>query len=155
MSLEFQIGPLESEKVIIGYLKSEKIGSLQIHSGYLTFSLKKPWDKGSHRPNSDESAPLTRNWRSSPCWHLCPTGTLDSSIYSQPAHVSCSTLSSLQQLPVLQEQHNPFTVEDMNLQSEASRTRNLLGKMASPRDFEKLWQTSVNDAFPHFHEILE
>jgi len=28
-SLEFQIGSLESEKIIIGYLKSEKIGSLE------------------------------------------------------------------------------------------------------------------------------
>jgi len=26
----------------MGSLKSEKIGSLQIHTGYLTFSLKKP-----------------------------------------------------------------------------------------------------------------
>ena len=42
-SLENQIGSLESEKIIIGALKSEKIGSLQIHTGYLTFSLKKPW----------------------------------------------------------------------------------------------------------------
>jgi len=39
-SLEF--GPLESEKIIIGFQKSEKIGSLQIYTGYLTFSLKKP-----------------------------------------------------------------------------------------------------------------
>jgi len=31
-SLEFQIGPLESEKIIIG--------SLQMHTGFLTFSLK-------------------------------------------------------------------------------------------------------------------
>jgi len=40
-SLEFQIGSLESEKNIIRLLKSEKIGSLQIHTGFLTFSLKK------------------------------------------------------------------------------------------------------------------
>jgi len=37
------------------------------------------------------------------------------SIYSQPAHVSCSALSSLQQLPVLQELDNPFTMEDVKL----------------------------------------
>jgi len=47
-SLEFQIGSLESQKIIIGSLKSDKIGSLeseknlQIHIGYLTFSLKTP-----------------------------------------------------------------------------------------------------------------
>jgi len=42
------MGSLESEKIIIGSLESEKIGplgseigSLQIHTGYLTFSLKK------------------------------------------------------------------------------------------------------------------
>jgi len=47
-SLEFQIGPLESEKIIIGSLKSEKIGSLESEksgpyksiTGFLTFSLK-------------------------------------------------------------------------------------------------------------------
>jgi len=37
------------------------------------------------------------------------------SIYSQPVHVSCSALSSLQQLPVLQELDNPFTMEDVKL----------------------------------------
>ena len=37
------------------------------------------------------------------------------SIYSQRAHVSCSALSSLQQLPVLQELDNPFTKEDVKL----------------------------------------
>jgi len=36
-----KIGSLESEKIIIGYVGSEKIGSLYIHTGYLTFSLKK------------------------------------------------------------------------------------------------------------------
>jgi len=41
-----QFGSLESEKIIIGFLKSEKIGFLQIHTGYgyhtgLTLSLKK------------------------------------------------------------------------------------------------------------------
>jgi len=40
-SLELKIGSLESEKVITGSLESEKIGSLQVHTGYLTFSLKK------------------------------------------------------------------------------------------------------------------
>ena len=48
-SLEFQIGSLASEKIIIGSLISEKIGALeseksgplQILTGYLTFSLKK------------------------------------------------------------------------------------------------------------------
>jgi len=32
---------LESEKIIIGSPESEKIGSLHVHTGYLTFSLKK------------------------------------------------------------------------------------------------------------------
>jgi len=36
-----------------------------------------------------------------------------SSIYSQLAHVSCLASSSLQQLPVLQELDNPFTMEDV------------------------------------------
>jgi len=34
-SLELKIRSLESEKIIIG--------SLQVHTGYLTFSLKKTW----------------------------------------------------------------------------------------------------------------
>ena len=37
------------------------------------------------------------------------------SIYSQPSHISCSALSNLQQLPVLQELDNPFTMEDVKL----------------------------------------
>jgi len=40
-SLEFQIRSLESEKIIIGSLESKKIGSMQVHTGYLPFSLKK------------------------------------------------------------------------------------------------------------------
>jgi len=47
-SLDFQIGSLESQKIIIRSLKSEnqvprirEIGSLQIHIWYLTFSFKK------------------------------------------------------------------------------------------------------------------
>ena len=44
-TLEFKIGSLESEKIIIGFLASEKIGSLQDHTGYLTFSLKKTCTK--------------------------------------------------------------------------------------------------------------
>jgi len=48
-SLEFEIGCLESEKIIIRSLESEKIGSLESeksgpytsNTGYLTFSLKK------------------------------------------------------------------------------------------------------------------
>jgi len=36
-----EIGSLESEKIIIGFLESEEIGSLQVHTGYLIFSLKK------------------------------------------------------------------------------------------------------------------
>jgi len=40
-SLELKIGSIESKKIIIGSLKSEKLGSLQVHTGYLTFSLKK------------------------------------------------------------------------------------------------------------------
>jgi len=39
-SVELRIGYLESKKVIIGSLESEKIVSLQVHTGYLTFSLK-------------------------------------------------------------------------------------------------------------------
>jgi len=47
-----KIGSLESAKIVIGSLESEKIGSLeleseigslQVHSRFLTFSLKKPW----------------------------------------------------------------------------------------------------------------
>jgi len=41
-SLELKTGPLESEKIIIGSLESEKIGSLHVRIGYLIFSLKKP-----------------------------------------------------------------------------------------------------------------
>jgi len=43
MSLELKIESLESGKIIIGSLESEKIGSLQVHTGYLTFSFKKNW----------------------------------------------------------------------------------------------------------------
>jgi len=35
-----RFGFSESEKIVIGFLESE-IGSLQVHTGYLTFSLKK------------------------------------------------------------------------------------------------------------------
>jgi len=35
-----RFGSLESEKIIIGSLQPEKIGSLQIRTGFLTFSLK-------------------------------------------------------------------------------------------------------------------
>ena len=45
-----KIGSLESAKIVIGSLESEKIGSLeseigslQVHSRFLTFSLKEPW----------------------------------------------------------------------------------------------------------------
>ena len=49
--LELKIGSLESEKINVGSLESEKIGSLesektgslQVHTGDLTFSLKKTW----------------------------------------------------------------------------------------------------------------
>jgi len=48
--LELKIGSLESEKITIGSLESEKsespesekIRCLQVHTGYLTFSLKNP-----------------------------------------------------------------------------------------------------------------
>ena len=40
-ALELKIGSLQSEKIIIGSLESREIGSLQVHTGYLTFSLKK------------------------------------------------------------------------------------------------------------------
>jgi len=36
-----KIGSLQTETIIIGFLESKKIGSLQVHIGYLTFSLKK------------------------------------------------------------------------------------------------------------------
>ena len=36
-------GSLEIGKIINGSLESEKIRSLQVHTRYLTFSLKKPW----------------------------------------------------------------------------------------------------------------
>ena len=49
-SLELKIGSLKSEKIIIGPLETKKIGSLeseigflQVHTRYLTVSLKKPW----------------------------------------------------------------------------------------------------------------
>jgi len=45
VSLELKIGSLESEKIIDGSLESEKIGSLQVHTGYLTFSLKKRYHR--------------------------------------------------------------------------------------------------------------
>jgi len=40
-SLELKIGSLDSDQIIIGSLESEKIGFLQVYTGYLTFSLKK------------------------------------------------------------------------------------------------------------------
>jgi len=40
VSIELKIGFLESEKIINGSLESEKIGSVQVHTGYLTISLK-------------------------------------------------------------------------------------------------------------------
>jgi len=36
-----RFGSLESDKIIIGSLESGKIGSLQVHTGYTIFSLKK------------------------------------------------------------------------------------------------------------------
>ena len=39
-SLELNIESLETEKIIIGSLESEKIGSLQVHTRFLTFALK-------------------------------------------------------------------------------------------------------------------
>jgi len=38
-SLELKIASLKSDKIIIEYLESEKIGSLQVHTRYLTSSL--------------------------------------------------------------------------------------------------------------------
>jgi len=38
---EFETPALESVKIIIGSLKSEKIWSLHVYTGYLIFSLKK------------------------------------------------------------------------------------------------------------------
>jgi len=60
-----------------------------------------------------------------------------SSIYSQPAHVRCSALSSLQQLPVLQELDNPFTMEDVKLAIRGIKNKKSPGQDCIPRDFEK------------------
>jgi len=40
-SLELKIGSVESDKIIIRSLETEKIGSLQVHTRHLTFSLQK------------------------------------------------------------------------------------------------------------------
>jgi len=61
-----------------------------------------------------------------------------SSIYSQQTLVSCSALSSLQLLPVLQELDNPFTMQDVKL-----AIRGLKNKKSLPlvlfRIFTKCW----------------
>jgi len=58
------------------------------------------------------------------------------SIYSQPAHVNCSALSSLQQLPVLQKLDNPFTMEDVKLAIRGLKNKKSPGQDSTPRDFE-------------------
>jgi len=40
-----KIGSLESDKIIIESLESEKIESLQGHTRYLAFSCKKSWPR--------------------------------------------------------------------------------------------------------------
>ena len=78
------------------------------------------------------------------------------SIYSHPSHVSCSALSSLQQLPVLQELDNPFTMEGVKLAIRGIKNNKISwARWHSPRDFEKWWQTSANGVFPHIHDVLE
>ena len=59
------------------------------------------------------------------------------SIYSQPAHVSCSALSSLQQLPVLQELDNPFTMEDVKLATRGLKNKKSPGQDGIPPKFLK------------------
>jgi len=80
------------------------------------------------------------------------------SIYSQPAHVNCSALSSQQQLPLLQELDSHFTMEDARCDTCNKRSQEqeiYWARCHSSRDFEKWWQTSANGAFPHIHELLE
>jgi len=75
-SLELKIGSLESKKIINASLKSEKIGSLQVHTGYLTFSLKKKnWASTSRRKlcrrrNLHSNASIALNWNAFTftCW---------------------------------------------------------------------------------------
>ena len=57
------------------------------------------------------------------------------SIYSQPAHVSCSALPSLQQLPVLQELDNPFTMEDVKLAIRRLKKKKSPGQDGIPLRF--------------------
>jgi len=57
------------------------------------------------------------------------------SIYSQPAHVSCSALSSLQQLPVLQEQDNPFIMDDVKLAIRGRKNKKSPGQDGTPPRF--------------------
>jgi len=68
-----KIGSLESEKIIIGSLESEKIitrspesekiiiGSLQVHTRYLKFSLKKLPDLHTSAKNSGEARVSIKN----------------------------------------------------------------------------------------------
>ena len=71
---------------------------------------------GSHRPNSELSPLLAADGALLVDTSAQLERWVDhyTSIYSQPSHVSCSALSSLQQLPVLQELDNPFTMEDVS-----------------------------------------
>jgi len=55
-----------------------------------------------------------------------------SSIYSQPVHINCLALSSLQQLPVLQELDNPFTMEDMKLATRRLKSTKSPGQDGIP-----------------------
>jgi len=55
------------------------------------------------------------------------------SIYSQPVHVSCSALSSLQQLPVLQELNNPFAMEDVKLAIRGLKNKKSVGQDSIPQ----------------------
>jgi len=63
-----KIGSLGSEKIIIGSLELEKIGSPQVHTGCRTFSLKKTevtsttWSHNRRKPLCETRS--TGNWNS-------------------------------------------------------------------------------------------
>jgi len=60
------------------------------------------------------------------------------SIYSKPAHVSCSALSSLQQLPVLQELDNPSTMEDVKFAVRGLKKKKSPGQDGNPPEILKM-----------------
>jgi len=73
---------LESDKIIILSLESENIVSLQVHTGYLTFSLKKLLDCKVEIPPLNHKIPP---WRGIPRW----LGTTGLSILTYIHHNFC------------------------------------------------------------------